>query len=218
MSIRSIAAVLALTACSFPETSPRAANPTQPAQPAPPAVAAQPGQAPARRVVSLRGSNTMGIALVPNLVRAFLAAKGATDIQLGTESRSDNRVWIHANLAGPLSIEVWAPGSTFGFQSLEKGYNELVLSSRPITDDEAHRPEAAGDLTAPGNETVVAMDGIAVVVHPNNRIDRLTTEQLEKIFSGEITSWADVGGLAKPIRVLARDQISGTRDAFVSLV
>src|SRR5262249_13632329 len=86
------------------------------------------------------------------------------------------------------------------------------------TDEELGKLAKYGDLTAPASETVVAMDGIAIIVHPNNAVDRLTTAQLERIFGGTITNWSELGGPALPIKVLARDKISGTHDAFMSLV
>src|SRR5262249_23609169 len=75
-----------------------------------------------------------------------------------------------------------------------------------------------GDLASPSSENVIAMDGIAVIVHPNSPVAKLTTDQVAKIFSGQIKDWSGVGGPAKPIHVFGRDALSGTHDAFMSLV
>ncbi len=171
----------------------------------------------AKHVISLRGSNTLGVALAPKLVRAFLAHEGATDIEVRT-GKTKEQVWIKANLDGPLWIEINTPGTKYGFQSLEQDYCDVVLASRPVSVDEAGKLIAFGDLTAPASENVVAMDGIAVIVQPNNPLDQLSVAQLAMIFSGKVTNWQQVGGPALPIHVFERDSLSGTHDAFVSLV
>jgi phosphate transport system substrate-binding protein len=202
-------ALLVLAACGGATSS----EPTTPsAPPHPPAAAA------AQRVISLRGSNTVGVALAPALVRSFLEKKGATSIQVHDEARAKETLWISADLGGPLWIEIATPGTKYGFQSLAVNYCDIVLASRPISDDEAKSLASKGDLTAPASENVIAMDGIAVIVHPNLAIDQLSIEQLARVFSGEVTDWKDLGGPAQPIHVLARDSLSGTRDAFTALV
>jgi len=67
-------------------------------------------------------------------------------------------------------------------------------------------------------ETVIAYDGIAVVVHPSNPVKDLTTEQVNAIFSGKITNWKEFGGADQEILLVIREAGSGTRDAFEEIV
>lgn len=205
---------LALAACA---SAPPA---TTTATTAKPEVAATGAPAPSgpNHVLSLRGSNTLGVAYAPKLVKAFLARKGATHIVDHDEKRAKETLWISADLGGtPLWVEINTPGTKSGFQSLVKGYCDVVLASRPITDDEVYALRDYGDLSAPASESVVAMDGIAVITHPNSPVDHLTTAQLEQIFSGKVKNWSQVGGPEQTIHVMSRDTLSGTHDAFMAM-
>jgi phosphate transport system substrate-binding protein len=75
-----------------------------------------------------------------------------------------------------------------------------------------------GDLSKIGNEHIIALDGLAVIVNQNNTLKSISTEVLAKVFAGEIKSWKELGGADKPIVILARDDNSGTFDTFNSLV
>lgn len=98
-------------------------------------------------------------------------------------------------------------GSGSGIKAVSEGSCDIGLSSRNLKDEEK------GDL----NETVVAIDGIAVIVNPDNKIDNLTTEQIASLYKGEITNWKDVGGEDAPVVLIGREASSGTRDGFESI-
>ncbi len=67
-------------------------------------------------------------------------------------------------------------------------------------------------------ELIVAHDGIAVVVNPNNKLKGLTSEQVTAIYKGEVKNWKEVGGADKPVVVITRDTASGTRGAFEDIM
>ena len=100
-------------------------------------------------------------------------------------------------------------GSGSGISGVLAGSCDLGLSSRGLTDDE----KAEGAV-----ENVIAKDGVAVVVNPANPVTELTTEQIAKIFTGEITNWSEVGGEDAEIAVFGRDSASGTRSAFEEIL
>ena len=100
-------------------------------------------------------------------------------------------------------------GSGSGISGVLAGSCDLGLSSRALTDDE----KAEGAV-----ENVIAKDGVAVVVNPANPVTELTTEQIAKIFTGEITNWSEVGGEDAEIAVFGRDSASGTRSAFEEIL
>lgn len=98
-------------------------------------------------------------------------------------------------------------GSGAGIQAVSEGRCDIGLSSRNLKDEEKQT------LT----ETVVAIDGIAVIVNPANTISDLTVEQIKQIYTGEITNWKDAGGSDAPIVLIGREAASGTRDGFESI-
>lgn len=100
-------------------------------------------------------------------------------------------------------------GSSAGIESLLSGSTDIGNSSRALEDSEKQNGAV---------ENIVAIDGIAVVVNPNTKVENLTKEQLSQIYTGEITDWADVDGDSAPIVVIGREAGSGTRGAFEELL
>ena len=99
-------------------------------------------------------------------------------------------------------------GSGAGIEAASNGSADIGLASRALKDE-----EKAGGLT----ETIVALDGIAVIVNADSKVENLTVEQIGKIFTGEITDWSEVGGDAGTISCIGREAGSGTRDGFESI-
>ena len=99
-------------------------------------------------------------------------------------------------------------GSGSGIKAVSEGTCDIGLSSRNLKDD-----EKASGLTG----TVLALDGIAVIVNPNNPVSDLSVEQIASIYKGEITNWKDVGGNDAEIVLIGREAGSGTRDGFESI-
>jgi len=99
-------------------------------------------------------------------------------------------------------------GSGSGIQAVQEGRCDIGLSSRALKAE-----EAAGGLTA----TVLAYDGIAVIVHPDNPVADLDVETIAKLYTGEITNWKDVGGNDAEVVLIGREAGSGTRDGFESI-
>lgn len=101
-----------------------------------------------------------------------------------------------------------ATGSGSGIKAVQEGRCDIGLSSRNLKDEE----KAAG-LT----ETVLAYDGIAIIVHPDNPVNNLTLDEIAKIYTGEIIDWSELGGNAGEIVLIGREAGSGTRDGFESI-
>ena len=161
----------------------------------------------------IQGSNTLGAALLPALVRGLLEARGLQDIQTFTPAPGEQLITAHEPNGSPLRFAIAAHGSSTGFDGLLSGQADLAASSRPISDPERVRLAPLGDLTSFAAEHVIAIDGVAVIVHPDNPLRQLTTQQLAQVFSGEIDDWRVLGGRG-PIHVLARDDRSGTWETF----
>ena len=99
-------------------------------------------------------------------------------------------------------------GSGSGIQAVTEGRCDIGLSSRALKDDE----KASGLV-----ETMLAYDGIAIVVSPENPVSDLDVDTIAKIYTGEITNWKDVGGDDAEIVLIGREAGSGTRDGFESI-
>ena len=101
-----------------------------------------------------------------------------------------------------------ATGSGTGIKAVKDGTCDIGLSSRYLKDSEK---------TEGLKETVLAIDGIAIIVHTDNTVADLTVEQIAAIFKGEIANWSEVGGKDGEIVCIGREESSGTRDGFESI-
>ena len=99
-------------------------------------------------------------------------------------------------------------GSGSGIKAVQEGRCDIGLSSRALKAEEKE---------AGLKETVLAYDGIAIIVHPDNPVSDLTLEQIAKLYTGEISNWKDVGGNDAEVVLIGREAASGTRDGFESI-
>ena len=100
-------------------------------------------------------------------------------------------------------------GSSAGITAVAEGRCDIGLSSRNLKDSEKEQGLVG---------TVLAYDGIAVIVNPENTVEDLTVEQIAAIYTGEITNWSEVGGIDAEIVLIGRDASSGTRSGFEEIV
>ena len=108
-------------------------------------------------------------------------------------------------------VTVTGGGSGVGISALMEGTTDIAMSSRKMKFDEKVRLQEAKKNA---KEVVIAYDALAVVVHPSNKVDNLTREQLEGIFTGKIKNWKDVGGADMKIVAYSRETSSGTYEFF----
>ena len=107
-----------------------------------------------------------------------------------------------------VTVNLNLTGSGTGIEEASEGKCDIGNSSRKLKDEEAEKLDA----------TVVGLDGIALVVNPVNKLEDITLQDLAKVYSGEITNWKELGGDDKSIVVIGREDGSGTRDGFESIV
>ncbi|WP_300655463.1 substrate-binding domain-containing protein, partial [Pseudomonas sp.] len=181
--------------------------------------AALPSPADNSSALHIQGSNTIGANLGPALARGLLEAQGlkAIHIEAGTVENEQKIIGINSD-GRRVTIEVAAHGSSTGFAALQDASADLAASSRPIKDSEVSALAPLGDLQSRDAEQIIAIDGLAIILHPSNPLGALRIEQLAQIFSGELQDWAQVGGNSGPIKLYARDDNSGTYDTFKELV
>ena len=166
-------------------------------------------------LLRFHGSNTIGGKLLPELVNTFLKEEGYTNIRSVPGLREEEEFVVGEINGVEKKIEIQAHGSKTAFEGLQNGLCDIGMASRKIKPDEQKKISPfLGDLTSNASEHVLALDGIAVIVHPSNPVKVLTIGQLADIFSGVIYDWSQVGGQKGPISVYARDEKSGTWDFF----
>ncbi|HEX8593113.1 MAG TPA: phosphate ABC transporter substrate-binding/OmpA family protein [Pseudomonas sp.] len=176
---------------------------------------------PADNIPALRiqGSNTIGAQLGPALVEGLLRKQGLQSVHTEPGAQPNEvRVSGVTTEGQRVFTEVAAHGSGTGFTALKAGQADLAASSRPIKDQEAQDLIALGNLRSHTSEQVIAIDGVAVILHQGNPLNELTTEQLANVFSGQITNWEELGAPRGPIHLYARDEQSGTYETFKELV
>lgn len=105
---------------------------------------------------------------------------------------------------GDIKVTYNPTGSSSGIQAAAEGRCDIGLASRDLKEEERL------DL----QETVVAIDGIGIIVNPDNPVTDLTLEQIGQIYTGEIKNWKEVGGSDAPVVLIGREAASGTRDGF----
>ena len=121
--------------------------------------------------------------------------------------------WAEAFMAKypKVNVAVTGGGSGTGIAALIGGTCDLAAASRKMTPKETEAADAKG---APPQEWTVALDGLAVAVHPGNPVKRLTLEQLADLFTGKIHKWSELGGSNKAVVLLSREVNSGTHVYF----
>jgi phosphate transport system substrate-binding protein len=177
---------------------------------------AQPSASPSpSETVSAPASETLPASSAAASVSAPAASPSAASGKLSVVGSTSvgplmEKIAAEYNKKNPgLTIDIQQVGSSAGIQAAIDGSADIGMSSRDLTADE----------TAQGLKTVnIALDGIAVILNKDNPISALTTEQIQKVFSGEVTNWKDVGGKDGAITVIAREEGSGTRSAFEELM
>ena len=105
-------------------------------------------------------------------------------------------------------LDIAAGGSVVGIKAVHDGTADIGMASRALAPAEAQRID----------QHQIALDVLAIVVHPANPVSNLSHEQLRAIYLGQITNWQELGGPDRPIQVIVRDTNSGTRGAFDEIV
>jgi phosphate transport system substrate-binding protein len=172
-------------------------------------------------ILRLHGSNTIGAKLASDIAEAFMKILGAS-----TVDRVEIEPFTEMNIEGQFPdqnliqvIEIKAHGSSTGFDSLKKEQCDIAMSSRKIKEDETSALSFLGDMTDVTCEHVLALDGIAIIIHPENTtISKINIDGIADIFSGKVKNWSQIGGNVAPINLYARDDNSGTHYTFQNIV
>ncbi len=134
-----------------------------------------------------------------------ISLAGSTSMEKLCEAMSES--FMEENPGVTVTVEY--TGSSAGLESLSSGSVDIGNASRALKDEEKENDAV---------ENIVAIDGIAVITEKDNTVDDISSEDLAKVYSGEITNWSELGGKDEAIVVIGREAGSGTRDAFEELL
>ncbi|MDF1764278.1 MAG: phosphate ABC transporter substrate-binding/OmpA family protein, partial [Oleibacter sp.] len=167
----------------------------------------------------IQGSNTVGAELAPRLVESWLESHQCESIQrIASDVANEQRINATCMPSGQqVYVDIAAHGSSTGFKALVSNDADIAAASRKIKEQEKNLLDRY-DMASVTSEHIIGIDGLSIIVHPNNPIRSLSLTQLRQIFSGEITNWSQLGGVSGDIAVYARDNNSGTWDSFSSMV
>ena len=167
------------------------------------------------------GGSAQGTAVMPKLIQAYASSIGATVVR---SVGSDNKI-LEFKLTDTGGRElgnfvVARQGVPAGLDGLEKKLVEVVWSARPISPEEQAKAQKAGlgNLRAPGNEHVYALNAMTVLISPDNPAVSLSIDNVAKIYSGQIKDWSELGLPPGKINVYAMVQTSGYWGAFEEMV
>lgn len=138
----------------------------------------------------IKGSDTLGAKLVPQLAETYQTVNP------------------------DVTFEIAAEGSSTGIAALTDGTTDIAMSSRPAKRGEVTAAAAKGVKM---HQTIAAFDGIAIIVNENNPMEAMTLEEVERIFTGDVSDWSAVTDLSGPISVYTRNTASGTYSDFKKL-
>lgn len=161
---------------------------------------------------SLTGSNMVSLGPAPALVKAFMESKGYTGVEIHPGMQeSDVTGWKNGKSA---RVHFTTSGSDDAFKELGAGTTDIGMTSRRVRPDEVRSLAAQGDMDTPACEHVIGLNGIAVIVNPDNPVSQLSMEQLANIYMGRILNWSEVGGQDMPIHLVSHTVPSGMVDFF----
>ncbi|MEM8787747.1 MAG: phosphate ABC transporter substrate-binding/OmpA family protein [Pseudomonadota bacterium] len=170
--------------------------------------------------VRISGSRNLATTLMPALLEAFSLQMEA-DILVGREAADISNTTLTSIDGETLAnVSVVEGGSSRGLRELAEGAAHLALTTRPITAAEVDAVAAAGlgAINQQPFETVLALDGLAVVVSRDNPIRALTQARIADVFAGRISNWRELGGPNAEIELYTRARTSGTGAVFDALV
>jgi len=151
------------------------------------------------------GTKTSGEPPTETKLQGTVSIIGSTSVQPIAQTLADE----FSSIETGIKVDIQGVGSTAGVKAANDGTANIGTASRELKTEEKE-----WGLT----EHVIALDGIAIAIHPENTITDLTKEQAAQIFKGEITNWKEVGGADAEIIVVSREDGSGTRGAFEEIL
>lgn len=189
---------------------------------------APPTAIPNNAAVRLAGSNIIGLGVIPPIANAWIRKIGLPAVRTEPGQESEELIMLAEGAEGArrMRVEVKFHGTATGLEPLLRGQADLWMAARPARDADLDPLRRRGmpnvpplaSFQAPGVENVIALDAIAIIIHPSNPLRKLSMAQIRDIFLGRTTDWSAVGGPSGPISVFAPDPASATFESLCTSV
>jgi phosphate transport system substrate-binding protein len=158
----------------------------------------------------IKGSNTLGEALIPKMVANYLLDKNITEYNLTVPGKNE-KLFEYIEDGINKKILISSHGSSTGFKAIYDSECDLVMASRRISAKDVGENPAISEM----HEHIIALDALAIVVNRGNPIRKLTLEQISDIFTGKIKNWSKIDkSFSGNINIYSRDNNSGTYGYF----
>ncbi len=171
-------------------------------------------------IVSIAGSNTIGNQLMPSLIQEYATRNKLAVVTSIGANPLDITFKLGAGGTDAGSVELHRHGSTTAFKDLEAKTAVIGMSSRAIKKEEVDKLASSGlgNLKAPGSEHILGLDGLQILVAPENGLRSISLDNAAKVFAGQITDWSALGLPPGSINVYAPTPDSGTFETFDQIV
>jgi phosphate transport system substrate-binding protein len=166
--------------------------------------------------LSIAGSSTIGDQLMPGLINGFAEQNKLSVTRLPGAAQRDSQFKLDFGNRTVAVIDLQRDGANAAFKGLETRPSMIGMSSRSIRTDEADKLAAAGlgNVRGLDSEHVVGLDGLQVLVSPDNKLSSIAIEDLARVYAGQITDWSELGGVPGRINVYAPVAESDTFESF----
>lgn len=161
-----------------------------------------------KRIISKLAIAAATLAVAASTQAGNITVKGSDTLVILAQKWAEVYMGKHPEV----KIQVTGGGSGIGFAALQNNTTDIADASRPIKP--AERGACIRAFGKAPREYKVAMDGLSVYVNQDNPVNELSVEQLEKIFTGKVKNWNEVGGKDMPITLISRENSSGTYEFF----
>lgn len=164
---------------------------------------------------SISGSTSINEQLMPALISAYAERSGAVPTTTSVAADT-SAIEVKSTSGQAAEIVVKSSGSTPALKELGQRDVDLAVSTRPLrpAEQETFFNRGFGDMYTNGSERVMALDGLMIVTSPENAVRAITEDNIARVFAGQVTNWADLGGRSGPITVYIRSRESGTGSVF----
>ena len=164
---------------------------------------------------NVSGSASINEQLMPALVSMFAESAGASPT-IKSVGQDTAAIEVASSGGSASQILVKSAGSTRALEELGQRGADLAVTTRAVRQAEqtVFSDLGFGDISTNGSESIMALDGLMIVTAPENAVRAITEENIARVFAGQVTNWADLGGRNGPIQVYVRSQESGTGSVF----
>ena len=178
--------------------------------------------------VRLAGAGTLGGRMMRELATAWATKLGLPNVRVNAGADPDEYEVVadRSESRQKMKVSVSAKGTGNGTEPLARGQVDFWMTTRPVQESDIEGLRKKGvpnvpvlqQFTVPGNENLIGLDPMAIIVHARNPVKTLTYQQIRDVYAGKINNWSQLGGASLPIGLYTLDSVIGTTSGFCGAV